>query len=111
VDLEGPTSLKMIYKTGGGSVRGTVEKGAGAMVALMAEETPASRLGYGAKCDVNGGFVIPDVPPGEYTLVAFPDPRLLTGPDFPSLLAANGKRVEVEAGGSAQVELKLMRQQ
>jgi len=27
VELSGPTSLKMIYKSGGGSVRGTVENG------------------------------------------------------------------------------------
>jgi hypothetical protein len=111
VELSGATSLKMIYKTDGGSLRGTVENGMGAMVVLMAEETPASRHGYGAKCDANGGFVIPDIPPGEYTLLAFPDPRVLTSPDFPSLLVENGKRFTVEAGASAQVDLKLMRQQ
>ncbi len=48
VELSGPASLKMIYKTGGGSVRGTVEKGAGAMVVLMADAMPQSRSGSGS---------------------------------------------------------------
>ena len=107
VDLSGPTSLKMIYKTGGGSVRGTVEKGANSVVALIVDETSALRRGYGARCDADGGFVIPDVPPGEYTAVAVRDASDLVGPDFPSLLTAGGKRVTVDAGSAEQVELRV----
>jgi len=55
--------------------------------------------------------VIPDIPPGDYSVVAFPDPRLLVGPEFPTLLAASGKRVKVEAGSAVQVDLRVARQQ
>jgi hypothetical protein len=107
VELSGPASLKMIYKTGGGSVRGTVERGAGAMVVLMADATPASRIGIGVECDADGAFSIRDVPPGEYTAVAFREFNLVASPEFPSLLAASGKRVKVEAGSAAQVDLRV----
>jgi hypothetical protein len=109
VELTGPTSLKVVYKTGGGTVRGTVEKGANAMVALMVDATPAARLGYGARCDADGGFVISDLPPGEYTAVVVHDVSDLVGPDFPSFLTANGKRVTVDAGAASQVELRRAR--
>jgi hypothetical protein len=111
VELTGPTSLKVVFKTGGGSVRGTVEKGASSLVILMADATSASQLGYSGTCDPNGAFFVPDLPPGEYTVVALPgppgDPLL---PEFQSLLIANGKRVKVEAGSTAQVDLRLARQ-
>jgi hypothetical protein len=111
VELSGLAALKMIYKTGGGSVRGTVEKGAYATVVLMADATPASRIGIGVQCDADGGFSIPDVPPGEYTAVAFQEFNLVASPEFPSLLAASGKSVKVEAGSAAQVDLRVARQQ
>jgi hypothetical protein len=109
VEISGPASLKMVYKTGGGSVRGTVDKGAGAMVVLMADETPASRIGIGVQCDADGGFSIPDVPPGEYTAVAFQEFNLVASPEFLNLLAASGKRIKVEAGAAAQVDLRVGR--
>ncbi len=107
VELSGPASVKMIYKTGGGSVRGTVERGAGAMVVLMADATPASRIGIGVECDADGTFSIRDVPPGEYTAVAFQEFNLVASPEFASLLAASGKRVKVEAGSAAQADLRM----
>jgi hypothetical protein len=107
VELSGPASLKAIYKPGGGNVRGTVEKGAGVTVFLMTDETPASRLGFSARCDADGAFSIPDIPPGEYTAAAFPDIEALGSPDFQSLLAASGTRVRVDAGSAAVVELRV----
>jgi hypothetical protein len=108
VELSGPASLKMIFKTGGGSVRGTVENGADAMVVLMADATPTGRLGYLGRCDANGAFVIRDLPPGSYTAVPvqgpLPDPL---GTEFASLLSSGGKRVSVEAGAAAQVDLRV----
>ncbi|HEY1758188.1 MAG TPA: carboxypeptidase-like regulatory domain-containing protein [Bryobacteraceae bacterium] len=113
VELAGPASIKMIYKAGGGSVRGTVEKGANALVLLMADATPAARVGYSGKCDENGEFSIPDLPPGEYTAVAIEGSYggSYAGdtlrPEFASALTRDGKRVKVEAGAPAQVELRL----
>jgi hypothetical protein len=111
VELSEPTALKMVYKTGGGSVRGTVDKGADAMVVLMADETPGSRIGIGVQCDADGGFSIPDVPPGEYTAVAFQEFNLVASPEFSTLLEANGKRVKVETGAASQVDLRVSRPQ
>jgi len=109
VEIAGPASLRMIYKAGGGSVRGTVEHGADVTVVLMADDTPAARLGFTARCDAEGGFAIRDVPPGSYTVGAVQEFTMVASPEFQNLFRANGKRVTVEAGASAQVELKVMR--
>jgi hypothetical protein len=111
VELAGPTSLKIIYKSGGGSVRGTVAKGGRAVVVLMAPDTPVARLGFSTQCEADGTFSIRDVPPGSYTAVAIPDFGLITTPNFPTMLAASGRRVQVEAGATAPVDLELARQQ
>ncbi len=107
-DLSAGDLLKMIFKTGGGSVRGTVEKGSDAMVVLMADASASARIGYAGRCDTNGAFMVRDIPPGDYTAVAlqnnFGDPL---SPEFADMLVANGKRVRVEAGSSAQVDLRL----
>jgi Carboxypeptidase regulatory-like domain len=110
VEITGPEPLRTIYKTGGGSVQGTVENCADATVAVMADATLTSRLGFSARCDANGRFAIADVPPGEYTAVAFAELNLLFSPGFPEVLASSGKRVKVEAGAAAQVELQVVRQ-
>jgi hypothetical protein len=107
VELSGPTSLKMIFKTDGGSVRGTVEHGANAMVVLMADATVNARFGISGRCDGDGRFVIGDVPPGEYTVVAFPRNGSMKSVELLNLVAASGRRVKVEAGAAAQVELRM----
>jgi hypothetical protein len=111
-DLSAGDSLKMIFKTGGGAVRGMVEQGAdAAVVVLMADPSASGRMGYSGRCDANGAFVVRDVPPGDYTAVALPnnlgDPL---SAEFAAMLVANGKRVRVEAGSSAQIDLRLARQ-
>jgi hypothetical protein len=109
-EISAGDSLKLIFKTGGATVRGTVENGADAMLWLLADPGASGRLGYAAQCDANGAFVIRDVPPGEYTAVAMQRPLPgPTSPEFLSLLAANGKRVRVEAGSSAQIDLRVAR--
>ncbi len=109
VELSGPVALKMIYKTNGGSVRGTVEKGAGATVIVVADATPHAQLGYSGKCDANGAFTIPDLPPGDYTAAALSvsDPGDTLRPEFASALERDGKRVKVEDGSIAQADLRL----
>ena len=100
------TSLKMIYKTGGGSVRGTVEHGANAIVVLMADAIPrASR--FSAQCNADGGFLMRDRSPGEYSAVALQGPGTITSAEILRLLAASGKRIEIDAGAAAQVDLRL----
>ncbi len=107
VELSGPATLKIIYKTDGGSVRGTVEHGAGARVVLMADATAFGRLGFTARCDADGGFVIRDVPPGEYTVVAGQGFLFGLGPEMGKQLETNGKRVHVDAQAATSVDLQL----
>ena len=90
-------------------MQGTVENCADGFVAVMADATLASRLGFSARCDANGRFRIADVPPGEYTALAFPELSLLFGPGFPGVLASSGKSVRVEAGATTEVDLKVVR--
>jgi hypothetical protein len=97
----------MIYKTGGGSVRGTVEHGANAMVLLMADATPTARTGISEQCDADGGFLIRNVPPGEYTAVALQGLGTITSPEILGLLTASGKRIEIDTGAAAQLDLRL----
>jgi hypothetical protein len=108
VDLSGPTSLKLIFKNGGGSVRGTVENGENASVALMADGGSTVRFGFWGMCNPAGEFAISDLPPGEYTAVALKGFGFASGRDAEilSLLASNGKRVKVEAGASVQLDLR-----
>lgn len=113
VELSGPTSLRMIYKPGGSSVRGTVEgveNGAYMNVVLVADGPSAPMIAFGAQCDGDGRFNIPDVPPGEYVAIAGINGGM-SNSEILALLAASGKRVTVEAGGSLQVELKMRRSQ
>jgi len=107
-DLAEGDSLKMIYRRDGGSVRGTVEKADDSTaVILMADPTPTARIGYSIRCDSTGAFTATDVPPGEYTAVAVREsPQNPLGPDFSTILTANGKRIRVEPGANLQVDLR-----
>ncbi len=109
-DLAAGDSLKLIYKKDGGNVRGIVDKGGDATnVILMADPTPTARIGYSARCDANGAFAARDVPPGEYTAVAVEgSPGDPLGPDFATILAANGKRIRVEPGAAVQLDLRVV---
>jgi hypothetical protein len=106
VELTGPGSLKAVLRTGGGSVRGKVDKCGGGSVALVG---PSDRM-FWSFCNADGAFMIGDLPPGEY-LVGMSQAAPLGGlgapsPELKSALAVSGQRVKVEAGATATVELK-----
>jgi Carboxypeptidase regulatory-like domain len=107
-DIAAGDTIKLVFRKDGGSVRGNVEQGAGALVVLMANDPGSgARLGYSGHCDASGAFTIADIPPGEYTAVAgkgFPD---FGSADFAGMLTSSGKRVRVEAGSTAQADLRL----
>ena len=97
VTLSGPTTVKVILKKDGGSVKGTVEKGSGATVVLMADPTPAARFGILARCDADGNFSIPDVAPAHYSVAAFQDQQIRFLPSTDLLTrfeAARSERVQ-----------------
>ena len=66
-----------------------------------------ARLGYSGYCDASGAFTIADVPPGEYTAVAGKPLHYFGSADFATMLTSSGKRVRVEAGSTAQADLRL----
>jgi hypothetical protein len=108
--LTGSETIKLVFKTDGGSVRGTVEKGVGGSVLLLADSSASAHVGYSALCDASGAFAIGDVAPGEYTAVAIQGQGQnfdWRSPELAIQLASRGKRVRVEASSTAQVELRL----
>jgi protocatechuate 3,4-dioxygenase beta subunit len=106
-DVARGDTVQLVFRKDGGSVRGTVEPGGEARVVLMADPGASGRLGYSALSDASGAFTIADVPPGEYTALAgLPLPDFASA-EFATMLKASGKRVHVEAGATAQVELRL----
>jgi len=108
VELSGPTIVTLVLKKDGGTLRGAVEKGGGSTVVLMAGPTAYARFGLTARCDPDGNFSIPDVPPGNYAAAAFQDNGVLYQPDLLSRIdSARGERVKIEAGASETVALKV----
>ncbi len=105
VNLQGPAALTLVYKKGGGSVRGIADGGAGATVVLMADGPAAARSGWSAKCDPNGRFSFANLPPGSYTAAVFPEAPDSGGAQLKSLLSGRGERVKVEDGAVATTDL------
>jgi hypothetical protein len=75
-------------------------------VVLMADPGGSARLGYSALSDASGAFTIADVPPGEYTAVAGVSLPDFASAEFATMLKASGKRIHVEAGATAQADLR-----
>jgi hypothetical protein len=113
-EFRGPATLQMVYKKDGGSVRGTVEKGAGTTVVLMSDAASSPRFAYNGLCDANGSFSIRDVPPGQYTIATFAEAAFqdaqsacFGNPEFLSRVDSRGERVKVDAGATTMVTLRL----
>jgi hypothetical protein len=108
VEISGPGTLKVVFRTGAGSVRGRVEGASGGTVALM---DPSGRVVW-TTCNTGGEFTIGDLPPGEYSVAAFQLGMqamwdYATSPALKNALLANGKRVKVELGAVASVDLRV----
>lgn len=106
-DIAAGDTVKLVFRNDGGSVRGNVEPGSRALVVLIANEPSSNvRLGYSGLSDAGGAFTIADVPPGEYTAVAGKGFHFGSA-EFATVLKSSGKRVRVEAGSTAQADLRL----
>lgn len=109
VDLSGPSTLKLVFKTGGGSVRGNVENCGQGIPVLLADATQVSRLGFTERCGADVWFLFRDVPPGEYTVAVLPRP-VMDYSEFLAMLAAGGKRIRVDAGSVTPVDVGVARE-
>jgi len=105
----GAAPLQVIYKSGLGKVRGTVEHGEGSMVMLVPHDGgETSTIGI-VKCGAGGSFEINGVIPGDYHIVAFdhPDEGGVQWDDLLTRIVPIASNVRVESGSTASVDLRI----
>jgi hypothetical protein len=92
-----------------GSVHGIVENGGGSAVVLLPDSFAEGARGALAFCRADGTFDALDLPAGSYRIAAFPgvDMEGLRDPDLFARLLATEKKVRVQLGTTAQVQLEL----
>jgi hypothetical protein len=108
ITLLGPAELKIVYKSGAGSVRGSVKNGAGVFVYLVPQVQGSADIAYSDDVRANGSFALSGVPPGDYYAGAFGQIDR-ANPEFGAALRASGARVHVEAGSVVTLDLDLLR--
>jgi hypothetical protein len=110
--LEGEVELSaaspevvLVYKTNGGTARGTVENCGAGKVLLTPQSGPVwgSRTGT---CDGPGRFEIGGLRPGEYYALAFPGDQPVT-PETVGPFLPGAARFTVRAGEVTRTDLKL----
>jgi hypothetical protein len=107
----GAGPFQIVYRSGLGTVHGTVDKGEAATVFLISQE-PGELLSYRrATCGPSGAYEIADVPPGDYYLVAFDHAESdgLPPADLPFSIVPLASTVRVETSATASVDLRLNR--
>jgi hypothetical protein len=110
----GASPLRVVFKSDGGSVRGTVDQGEGASVALVpADDALLDSLFVATTSAGEGGrFELGNLRPGEYRAFAFDhigDADALTDAAFLKSVSAWAAAVHVEHGRAASVDLKVVR--
>lgn len=105
----GADPFQMVYKTGLGSVRGTIENGAGALVLLIPRGLSDVIEVRSIQCNADGAFSLGNVPPGDYGIVAFDHGVLaqVSWNSLESLVVPLETSVHIDAGGAADVNPRL----
>jgi hypothetical protein len=107
----GSLPITVIYKSDGGTIRGTVENCGGATVTLAPQETKLliGEFIQQAPCDAAGRFQIGNIRPGEYYAYAFDRaPGMLEYSRLANPTVANqALRVTVRPGESTSITLKV----
>jgi Carboxypeptidase regulatory-like domain len=102
----GAAPIMVVYKTNGGSVRGTVEKCGSGAVLLVPADTAGQGLGFihSVRCDSNDRYEMRAVRPGDYYALAFagtgPVPTLDSG------LLNQATKVTVRPGETSLEDLR-----
>jgi hypothetical protein len=105
---DGPR-LHLVLKTWSGTVRGTVEKGAGATVVLVPQRVEGVALGQTAVCGAGGSFELSEVSPGDYYIAAFDHmDGVIPSPAMLSMVPSRGTSVKVEERSAANVTLSVI---
>ena len=108
----GAVPITVIFKTNGGTVRGTVENCASGWVVLVPRE-PAMRWQdfiRQERCDENGRYQVPAVRPGDYYVLAFAQDAasIFWAPHWDDALLGQASQVTVRAGESATADLSAL---
>ncbi|HEY6344164.1 MAG TPA: carboxypeptidase-like regulatory domain-containing protein [Bryobacteraceae bacterium] len=105
---DGPR-LRVVLKTWSGTVRGTVEKGEGAMVLLIPQRNDDVYIGQMIRCGADGTLELSKVSPGDYYIAAFDRvDGVLPSAAILDLMPSRGTSVRVEEGSTADVMLSLV---
>jgi hypothetical protein len=107
IDLSsGAAPITIVYKTDGGSVRGTAEKCAGGVVLLIPQDPAIQALGFfqSARCDPNDQYEFTAVRPGDYFAPAFAAPGGM--PRLDDILLSQASKVTVHVDETTTVDLR-----
>jgi hypothetical protein len=97
----------VVYKHNGGTVRGTVEHGAGAFVLLFPRAAGFAKTGLLAACGAGGAFSVTDIPPGDYEAIAVYIPEGERNLAAFNSVSGFGKDVRVQESTTTLVELRV----
>ncbi len=111
IELSGPASILLVYKTNGGALRGTVENCANGRVWLVPQD-PSKRIeGFfrDVPCDSSNRFEIGALRPGDYYAVAAGAavPRLWLFGIFDDEVLKHAARITVRPGETTAADLRL----
>jgi hypothetical protein len=105
VEISSDAAISVIYKSGGGSVRGKAERCASGGVLLVPADPARRRAAFSksAPCDAAGQYEIRAVRPGDYYTLAFAG----NGPVLPlnEALLTQAVKVTVRAGEASSADL------
>jgi Carboxypeptidase regulatory-like domain len=110
----GAAQLTIVYKVGGGTVRGTVESCANGRVTIVPADSTLRLPQFirQVKCETGGQFEISGVRPGDYYGVALAGDAAMDGwalVNEEDLLAKQGSRITVREGETVSVEVRVVR--
>jgi hypothetical protein len=106
VDISFDTAITVVYKSDGGSVRGTAENCASGGVVLVPSDPERRRPGFSKSgpCDASGHYEVRAVRPGDYYALAFAGNGPVLALD--ESLLKQGVKVTVRAGEASSVDLR-----
>lgn len=110
VDLvPGAEPFRVVYKSGFGSVRGTVEKGEGATIVAYPREAGDTALAHTAECGPDGSYALANLAPGDYYIAAFPHRSGNTIPwnALPAALVPIAATVHVEPNSTVMLNVQV----
>jgi hypothetical protein len=102
----GAAPITVVYKTNGGTVRGTAEKCAAGIVILIPQDPAMQSLPFlrSVRCDVSDRYEITAVRPGGYYTLALAEPGGV--PQLDDILISQSGKVTVHADETASADLR-----